>query len=70
MKFQELQSLEGVVNRMKSSNSEKLQSEYDKLVEGLKRTERERANDERLANPVLPDQVKLPELLKLQKTDF
>ena len=55
--LQELQNLEGVVGRMKSANSEKLQSEYDKLVEGLKRAERERANDERLANPCIPDDI-------------
>ncbi|PIC41192.1 hypothetical protein B9Z55_008698 [Caenorhabditis nigoni] len=55
--LQELQNLEQVVGRIKSANSEKLQNEYDKLVEGLKRAERERANDERLANPCIPDDI-------------
>ncbi|CAO4368451.1 unnamed protein product [Caenorhabditis nigoni] len=55
--LQELQNLEQVVGRIKSANSEKLQNEYDKLVEGLKRAGRERANDERLANPCIPDDI-------------
>ncbi|EYC02324.1 hypothetical protein Y032_0100g3233 [Ancylostoma ceylanicum] len=54
---QELITLDSAVQRMKSENSERLQNEYEKLVEGLRRTEQERANDERLANPVLPDAI-------------
>ncbi|KAK6024979.1 DNA repair helicase [Ostertagia ostertagi] len=54
---QELVKLESAVQRMKSENSERLQNEYEKLVEGLRRSEQERANDERLANPVLPDAI-------------
>ncbi|KIH57306.1 DNA repair helicase [Ancylostoma duodenale] len=54
---QELVTLDSAVQRMKSENSERLQNEYEKLVEGLRRTEQERANDERLANPVLPDAI-------------
>lgn len=53
----ELSNVESVVRRVKEGNAERLQQEYEKLVEGLRRTERERANDERLANPVLPDQI-------------
>ncbi|CAI2349832.1 unnamed protein product [Caenorhabditis sp. 36 PRJEB53466] len=53
----ELSKLEAVVTKVKSSNADKLRNEYDRLVEGLRRTEKERANDERLANPVLPDQI-------------
>ncbi|EGT47910.1 hypothetical protein CAEBREN_01520 [Caenorhabditis brenneri] len=55
--LQELQNLEGVVGRMKTANSEKLKTEYDRLVEGLRKAERERANDERLANPCIPDDI-------------
>ncbi|KHJ95642.1 DNA repair helicase [Oesophagostomum dentatum] len=54
---QELVALETAIQKMKSENSERLQNEYEKLVEGLRRTEQERANDERLANPVLPDAI-------------
>uniref|UniRef100_A0A1I7XS21 DNA 5'-3' helicase n=1 Tax=Heterorhabditis bacteriophora TaxID=37862 RepID=A0A1I7XS21_HETBA len=54
---QELAKLDEAVQRTKRENADRLQSEYEKLVEGLKRAERERANDERLANPVLPDAI-------------
>ncbi|XGW18812.1 hypothetical protein V3C99_002981, partial [Haemonchus contortus] len=54
---QELVKLDSAVQRMKSENSERLQNEYERLVEGLRRSEQERANDERLANPVLPDAI-------------
>ncbi|WKX99575.1 hypothetical protein Q1695_014449 [Nippostrongylus brasiliensis] len=54
---QELVQLDAAVQRMKAENSDRLQQEYEKLVEGLRRTEQERMNDERLANPVLPDAI-------------
>ncbi|ETN76332.1 DNA repair helicase [Necator americanus] len=54
---QELATLDSAVQRMNSGNSERLRNEYEKLVEGLRRSEQERANDERLANPVLPDAI-------------
>ncbi|VDM59396.1 unnamed protein product [Angiostrongylus costaricensis] len=54
---QELVKLDSAVQKMKAENSERLQSEYQKLVEGLRKTEQERMNDERLANPVLPDAI-------------
>ncbi|CAB3402237.1 unnamed protein product [Caenorhabditis bovis] len=53
----ELGKLDNIVHHMRNRNAEKLKQEYDRLVEGLRRTERERANDERLANPVIPDQI-------------
>ncbi|CAJ0575378.1 unnamed protein product, partial [Mesorhabditis spiculigera] len=53
----ELQHVEKLVNRAKRENAARLQQEYEKLVEGLRKQEQERANDERLANPVLPDAV-------------
>uniref|UniRef100_A0A8R1EFK5 DNA 5'-3' helicase n=1 Tax=Caenorhabditis japonica TaxID=281687 RepID=A0A8R1EFK5_CAEJA len=53
----ELTNLDRIIGELKKSDADKLQNEYDKLVEGLRRLERERANDERLANPVLPDQI-------------
>ncbi|GMT18353.1 hypothetical protein PFISCL1PPCAC_9650, partial [Pristionchus fissidentatus] len=49
----ELSALERTVERTREENAQRLQEEYEKMVESLKRTERERANDERLANPVL-----------------
>ncbi|KAE9418951.1 hypothetical protein Angca_008137, partial [Angiostrongylus cantonensis] len=54
---QELVKLDSAVQKMKAENSERLQNEYQKLVEGLRKSEQERMNDERLANPVLPDAI-------------
>lgn len=45
------------VEEMKSQNSEKLQNEYDSLVEGLKDALAARDEDLVLANPILPDNV-------------
>ncbi|CAI4230644.1 unnamed protein product [Auanema sp. JU1783] len=53
----ELLKLEQAVLRTRQENAQKLQDEYERLVEGLKRTEKERVNDERLMNPVLPDAI-------------
>ncbi|GMR39936.1 hypothetical protein PMAYCL1PPCAC_10131, partial [Pristionchus mayeri] len=53
----ELSALERSVERTMQENAGRLQEEYEKMLEALKRTERERANDERLANPVLPSDI-------------
>uniref|UniRef100_A0A914R9K5 DNA 5'-3' helicase n=1 Tax=Parascaris equorum TaxID=6256 RepID=A0A914R9K5_PAREQ len=37
--------------KLKEENSERLQNEYERLVEGLRQVEQDRANDETLANP-------------------
>lgn len=42
---------------MKSTDAEKLQSEYTKLVEGLKATEEARDEDLIMSNPVLPQDL-------------
>ncbi|PAV60069.1 hypothetical protein WR25_19555 [Diploscapter pachys] len=53
----ELVRLDEAVQQAKRENAARLQEEYEKLVEGLRKAERERANDERLANPVLPAEI-------------
>ncbi|KAJ3218139.1 hypothetical protein HDU67_006543 [Dinochytrium kinnereticum] len=45
-----------LARRMKT-NSEKLQNEYNKLVEGLNMARNQRDTDEIMANPVLPDDI-------------
>ncbi|OGM48573.1 TFIIH complex helicase Rad3 [Aspergillus bombycis] len=47
-------NLERRINEMKSSDAEKLQSEYSKLVEGLREAEQAREEDQFISNPVLP----------------
>jgi DNA excision repair protein ERCC-2 len=42
---------------LKLSNSEKLQNEYTKLVEGLKDANDARVNEELLANPLLSNDI-------------
>ncbi|EJW86627.1 excision repair cross-complementing rodent repair deficiency [Wuchereria bancrofti] len=54
---QKLGILEEHVQRLREENSEQLRVEYDRLVEGLRRIEEERTNDQILANPVLPDMI-------------
>ncbi|CAJ0963862.1 unnamed protein product, partial [Mesorhabditis belari] len=53
----ELDQIDKLVTKAKRENAARLQHEYERLVEGLRKAEQERANDERLANPVLPDAV-------------
>ncbi|KAA8651727.1 TFIIH/NER complex ATP-dependent 5'-3' DNA helicase subunit RAD3 [Aspergillus tanneri] len=50
-------NLERKISEMKSSDAEKLQNEYSKLVEGLKEAEQAREEDQFISNPVLPDDL-------------
>ncbi|KAJ2512815.1 TFIIH/NER complex ATP-dependent 5'-3' DNA helicase subunit [Coemansia sp. RSA 1939] len=52
-----IEKLTARVDEMKSQNSEKLQDEYEKLVEGLRGALAARDEDMVLANPILPDSV-------------
>ncbi|VDK36502.1 unnamed protein product [Gongylonema pulchrum] len=54
---QKLSVLEEYVQRLKNENSERLKTEYDRMIEDLKRVEEERITDRVLANPVLPDMI-------------
>lgn len=55
--LQKLNILDEHVQRLKQENSERLQEEYTRLVEGLRRVEEDRATDQTLASPVLPDAI-------------
>ena len=50
-------NLERKVEEMKSTDAEKLQSEYSKLVEGLRETGEARDEEAFMANPALPDDL-------------
>jgi DNA excision repair protein ERCC-2 len=50
-------SLGRAVDEVKKTDSQKLQDEYQKLVEGLKEAEVARGEDLFMANPVLPDDL-------------
>ncbi|KAJ5744862.1 hypothetical protein N7533_009732 [Penicillium manginii] len=50
-------NLERKIEEMKSSDAEKLQNEYSKLVEGLQQAEQAREEDQFISNPVLPDDL-------------
>ena len=50
-------NLERKIEEMKSTDAEKLQNEYSKLVEGLQQAEQAREEDQFIANPVLPDDL-------------
>src|ERR1700759_4804182 len=50
-------SLERKIEDMKTTDAEKLQSEYAKLVEGLQDANTAREEDSFMANPVLPDDL-------------
>jgi DNA excision repair protein ERCC-2 len=50
-------SLSSKLDQMKASNSEKLQQEYSRLVDGLRLANNARQNEEILTNPVLPDDI-------------
>ena len=50
-------NLERKITEMRSSDAEKLQNEYAKLVEGLRDAEESRNEDEFMANPALPDDL-------------
>ncbi|KAJ3385983.1 DNA-dependent ATPase of the nucleotide excision repair factor 4 complex [Entophlyctis sp. JEL0112] len=45
------------IDDLKANNSEKLQNEYTRLVEGLREVQDARNADELMANPVLPDDI-------------
>ncbi|KAK2810086.1 DNA-dependent ATPase of the nucleotide excision repair factor 4 complex [Emmonsiellopsis sp. PD_5] len=50
-------NLERKIEDMRSSDAEKLQNEYQKLVEGLKEADEARQEDQLMANPALPDDL-------------
>ncbi|PGG97585.1 DNA repair helicase rad15 [Helicocarpus griseus UAMH5409] len=50
-------NLERRVDEMKSSDAEKLQNEYQKLVEGLREADEARQEEQLMANPALPDDL-------------
>lgn len=50
-------NLERKIEEMKASDEDKLQSEYQKLVEGLREADEARAEDAFMANPTLPDDL-------------
>lgn len=50
-------NLERKIDDMKSSDADKLQSEYQKLVEGLREADEAREEEQLMANPVLPDDL-------------
>ncbi|KAI9104517.1 hypothetical protein DFS34DRAFT_603467 [Phlyctochytrium arcticum] len=52
-----VQALATRIEDLKTSNSEKLQTEYTRLVEGLRNAQESRANDEFMANPILPEDI-------------
>ncbi|EHY58855.1 TFIIH/NER complex ATP-dependent 5'-3' DNA helicase subunit [Exophiala dermatitidis] len=50
-------NLERKIEEMKASDEEKLQNEYQKLVEGLREADEARAEDAFMSNPTLPDDL-------------
>ncbi|EMR11069.1 DNA repair helicase rad15 [Pneumocystis murina B123] len=52
-----INNLEKKIIDMKKNNSEKLQMEYKKLVEDLKKIDEEREEDVFISNPILPDDL-------------
>ncbi|PTU23064.1 hypothetical protein P175DRAFT_0454369 [Aspergillus ochraceoroseus IBT 24754] len=50
-------NLERKIQEVKSSDAEKLNNEYMKLVEGLRDAEQAREEDQFISNPVLPDDL-------------
>jgi len=50
-------NLERKITDMKSTDAEKLQNEYAKLVEGLRAADEARSEDTFMANPALPDDL-------------
>jgi len=53
-----IETLEGHIRTLKRENEDRIQDEYEKLVEGLRRAQREREEDERAwTNPVLPSEI-------------
>uniref|UniRef100_A0A914W6J6 DNA 5'-3' helicase n=1 Tax=Plectus sambesii TaxID=2011161 RepID=A0A914W6J6_9BILA len=54
---QNLDTLGDYVKRLKETNADRLQTEYERMVEGLREAQRNRETDRVLANPVLPDAI-------------
>ncbi|KAJ5901839.1 TFIIH complex helicase Rad3 [Penicillium taxi] len=50
-------NLERKIEEMKTTDANKLQNEYSKLVEGLQQAEQAREEDQFISNPVLPDDL-------------
>lgn len=50
-------NLERKVSEMKTTDAQKLQDEYAKLVEGLREADEARQEDSFMANPALPDDL-------------
>lgn len=50
-------TLEKHIKELKQANHEKLQEEYEKLVQNLRRVEQERTEEHAWASPVLPDAI-------------
>ncbi|EEP82340.1 DNA repair helicase RAD3 [Uncinocarpus reesii 1704] len=50
-------NLERKIDEMKRSDADKLQREYEKLVEGLREADQAREEDQLMANPALPDDL-------------
>ncbi|KAF2455373.1 DNA repair helicase RAD3 [Lineolata rhizophorae] len=50
-------NLDRRINEMKSTDAEKLQDEYSKLVEGLRAADEARQEDAFMSNPALPDDL-------------
>lgn len=50
-------NLENKITEMKTTDAEKLQSEYAKLVEGLRDADEARNEDQFMSNPALPDDL-------------
>ncbi|KAK3343951.1 hypothetical protein B0T25DRAFT_555689 [Lasiosphaeria hispida] len=51
------QHLEAKISEMRDSDQQKLQDEYEKLVEGLRGADESRQEDAFMANPALPDDL-------------
>ncbi|KAI9209299.1 uncharacterized protein BJ171DRAFT_486077 [Polychytrium aggregatum] len=52
-----IQTLSSTIDELKQSNSEQLQNEYQRLVDGLRETHQQRATDMVMGNPTLPDDM-------------
>ncbi|KAI1965271.1 TFIIH/NER complex ATP-dependent 5'-3' DNA helicase subunit [Ophidiomyces ophidiicola] len=50
-------NLERKIDEMKRTDADKLQREYEKLVEGLREADEAREEDQLMANPALPDDL-------------
>ncbi len=49
--------LESEIGRLKDADCDRLRSEYETLVAGLRRAQEQRENEAILSNPVLPEHV-------------